>query len=295
MASKRGIARSDSYFPTNFRSAPPKDQRTDPAAASRRNPRSGSARWSPVTIEVERILRQTAHRPDPLPEGPWVLAQDWDDLLFAHWPVEAAALRKLVPRSLEIDTFDGAAWLGVTPFQMSGVRPRFVPPLPLVSSFPEINVRTYVRHGGSAGIWFLSLDCTSPAVVALAGSAWHLPYYLADIELTRTADEVRYRCRRRADGPSAAFTATCRPDGPRREPAVDSFERWAVERYSLFSADGAGDLWRGDIHHEPFYEKASDVKSGRLVGPPVRVLRHPAPPTRFYPHLTSDRLRPCAR
>jgi uncharacterized protein len=207
-----------------------------------------------MTIDVDRILRQTAHRPDPLPDGPWVLAQDWNDLLFAHWPVEASALRRLVPPALEIDLYDGAAWVAVTPFEMSGVRPRFVPPLPFVSQFLEVNCRTYVRHGGRRGIWFFSLDCTSLAVVALAGSAWHLPYFAAEIEMQRTGDRIEYLCRRRADaGPSALLAVSYGPDGPRREPAPDTFEHWAVERYCLFSEDGpSGSLWRGDIHHEPW-------------------------------------------
>src|SRR5262245_27389124 len=100
-----------------------------------------------AVLEVGPLGMPTAHRPWPLPREPWVMAQSWHDLLFAHWPVPAAVLRPLIPPSLGVDTFDGEAWIGVVPFRMSGVRPRYVPPLPDLSAFPELNVRTYVTDG----------------------------------------------------------------------------------------------------------------------------------------------------
>src|SRR5271154_2737716 len=106
-------------------------------------------------------LAQTAHRPWPLPAGPWVMAQSWHDLLFAHWPVEAAVLRPLLPPALQIDTFGQQAWLAVVPFRMTGVRLRGTPALPWLSAFPELNVRTYVTTDGKPGGWFFSLDAAS--------------------------------------------------------------------------------------------------------------------------------------
>src|SRR5437867_2588447 len=100
----------------------------------------------------------TGHRPWPLPREPWVMAQTWHDLLFAHWPVPAVALRPVIPAFLDVDTFEGEAWIGVVPFRMSGVHPRFVPSLPGLSAFPELNVRTYVTDGERPGVWFFSLD-----------------------------------------------------------------------------------------------------------------------------------------
>ena len=93
--------------------------------------------------------------------GPWVLAMRWQDLLFAHWRVDPAALRPFIPSGLELDLRDGEAWLGVVPFRMSGVRPRWTPPMPGLSAFPELNLRTYVRGGGHSGVWFFSLDAAS--------------------------------------------------------------------------------------------------------------------------------------
>ena len=110
---------------------------------------------------MHRALTEIAHRPWPIPPGPWIMAQSWHNLLFAHWPIDAArlrTLRPLIPAALEIDTFDGEAWIGVVPFRMSGVRLRGTPALPTLSAFPELNVRTYVKRDGKPGVWFFSLD-----------------------------------------------------------------------------------------------------------------------------------------
>ena len=115
------------------------------------------------------ILEKTAHRPWPMPAAPWVMTQTWNDLLFAHWPVDGDALRKLVPATFELDRFDGTAWLGVVPFHMTNVAPRFVPALPWVSAFPELNVRTYVTVAGQPGVFFFSLDAGNPLAVLLGG------------------------------------------------------------------------------------------------------------------------------
>ena len=108
------------------------------------------------------ILNETAHRPWPMPQRPWLMTQTWNDLLFAHWPVDASAVRERVPGAFELDLFDGQAWLGVVPFHMTNVTPRFVPALPWVSAFPELNVRTYVRVAGTPGVYFFSLDAGNP-------------------------------------------------------------------------------------------------------------------------------------
>src|SRR5512145_2275490 len=102
------------------------------------------------------VVKLAAHRPWPLPNTPWVMTQTWHDLLFAHWPVERAQLRGVVPSVFELDLFDGEAWVGIVPIHMTNVAPRFIPALPLISSFPELNVRTYVRVGDQAGVYFFS-------------------------------------------------------------------------------------------------------------------------------------------
>jgi uncharacterized protein YqjF (DUF2071 family) len=130
-------------------------------------------------LAESRVVAETAHRPWPLPSGPWLMAQTWGDLLFAHWTVPAGALRALVPEPLTIDRFDGNAWLAITPFEVSSLRLRGTPPLPWLSRFPELNVRTYVSLGGKPGIWFFSLDAARALAVAAARRTYRLPYFHA--------------------------------------------------------------------------------------------------------------------
>src|ERR1700674_1035433 len=117
---------------------------------------------------LKEILRNVVHRPWPLPAGQAVMTQSWPDLLFAHWPVDAEKLRALIPERLEIDTFDGRAWLAVVPFRMTNVRLRGTPAVPWLSAFPELNMRTYVTYDGEPGVWFFSLDAGNSLAVAIA-------------------------------------------------------------------------------------------------------------------------------
>ncbi len=140
-------------------------------------------------------LEQLAHRPWPLPAGPWVMAQTWHDLLFAHWPVPIATLRPHIPTCLAIDTFEGQAWLAVVPFRMSGVRLRGTP-APWLSAFPELNVRTYVAADGKPGVWFFSLDAGNPLAVAIARAWFHLPYFRARMSCEERNDWIEYKSER---------------------------------------------------------------------------------------------------
>ncbi len=117
------------------------------------------------------MIEETEHRPWPLPAARPAMTMSWHDLLFLHWPVHLHLLRPLIPAALEVDTFDGWAWIGVVPFRMSGVRPRYAPALRCTSAFPEINVRTYVKARQRSGVWFFSLDATSRLAVRVA-RAW---------------------------------------------------------------------------------------------------------------------------
>jgi uncharacterized protein len=197
-------------------------------------------------------LAEREHRPWPLPERPWLMGQTWFDLLFAHWPVEPDALAPLIPEPLELDTRDGLAWLGITPFVIGGLRPQGAPPLPWLSHFPEINVRTYVTYGGRPGIWFFSLDAARMAAVAAARRGYLLPYFHARMRAERSGDEVRYESERLDDGPRAEFRATYGPSGPRLPIDDGSLERWLAERYCLYVVDERGRALRGEIHHPPW-------------------------------------------
>src|SRR5258708_2809423 len=127
----------------------------------------------------DTITRVVEHRPWPLPKEPWIMTQNWDDLLFAHWSVPVEAMRQVVPAVLPLDTYDGKAWIGVVPFGISSFRPRWVPPIPGLSYFPELNVRTYVTVQDKPGVYFFSLDTNSPPSVVGARLWYRLPYFLA--------------------------------------------------------------------------------------------------------------------
>ena len=195
------------------------------------------------------ILEKTAHRPWPMPAAPWVMTQTWNDLLFAHWPVDGDALRKLVPASFELDRFDGATWLGIVPFHMSNVAPRFVPALPWVSAFPELNVRTYVTVGGKPGVFFFSLDAGRLLAVLAARAMFRLPYFAASMRVTHRAAAVHYESRRRG-GP--VFAASYEPAGPVFTAVRGSLEFFLTERYCLYHVDPFGRPSRLQIHHAPW-------------------------------------------
>lgn len=218
---------------------------------------------------TDKVLDRTEHRPYPLPSGPWALAMSWHDLLFMHWPVPADALRPLIPASLKLDTFDGSAWLGVVPFRMSGVRPRFLPGVPWLSDFPELNLRTYVSADGKPGIWFFSLDAHNKVVVRLARATFKLPYYDARMSCRVSGEEVRYRSVRTHRGaPPARFEGRYRPTGEVFESSLDSLENFLTERYCLYSADNRGRVRRGDIHHHlwPLQGAETEVETLDMTG-----------------------------
>jgi uncharacterized protein YqjF (DUF2071 family) len=178
------------------------------------------------------------------------MAQSWKHLLFAHWPVPVATLRPAVPDSLPIDTFDGQAWVAVTPFQVRALRLHGTPPVPLMSSFLETNVRTYVTLEGKPGIYFFSLDAASKLAVASARRAYRLPYFPARMSIAHERDRIRYETRRdQADAPPADLVVEYEPTGPRFTPEPGSLEHWLTERYCLYTLDDRRQVLRGEIHH----------------------------------------------
>ncbi|HEU4450146.1 MAG TPA: DUF2071 domain-containing protein [Gaiellaceae bacterium] len=197
-------------------------------------------------------LRHRSHRPWPLPRRPWLLGQTWRSLLFAHWPLDPAVLAPLVPRPLALDTFAGRAWIGLTPFVVTGHRPAPLPPLPVVSTFPELNVRTYVTAGGKPGIHFFSLDAASSLAVAAARWYYHLPYYRAEMSTVRADGAVAYESTRVDDrGGQARFVARYGATGAPVQAEHGSLEHFLVERYCLYTL-AEGRLLRGEIHHPPW-------------------------------------------
>lgn len=195
----------------------------------------------------------TKQRPSPKPEGPWAVAMTWKDLLFAHWAVDASLIKHFLPESLELDLFEGKAYVGVVPFRMEGVRQAMMPAIPGLSNFPEINVRTYVKAGGKTGVYFLSLDTSSKLAVAHGQKTYNLPYYNAWIATGKSDGWYTYSSVRQEPGaPPAQFKAKYRPQGEATRAGRGTMEEWLVERYCLFTTLPASGLCRVDVHHKPW-------------------------------------------
>ncbi len=245
--------------------------------------------------EAAAIAADIGHRPWNPPRVPWVMYQSWRDLLFMHWPVPKTTLRARVPAELEIDEFDGSAWLGLTPFEVRDLHLRGVPPLPGLSHFPEMNLRTYVTHRGRPGIYFFTLDTTSRLAVLAARALYRLPYRRAEMRILHFADRTRYVARR--DG--SEFDAVYRPEGAEFAARPDSLEYFLVERYALYSTLPGGRLLRGEIQHRPWrlrsaladVEHDTVARAHGIVVPPVPPLLHHAArqDTLIWPPVVSSR------
>ena len=178
--------------------------------------------------------------------------QRWDDMLFLHWDVPVDVVRRAVDPRLEVDTFDGRAFVSLTPFTMRNARLRFTPPLPTISRFDEVNFRTYVRHRDKAGIWFFSLDAASPFAVVMARALVGLPYALAKTRRWRSGEERHYELERRAGGQGANLRVAWEPGRELGPAPIGTLEHFLVERYCLFSRTVGGALLRVDVEHRPW-------------------------------------------
>jgi uncharacterized protein YqjF (DUF2071 family) len=194
---------------------------------------------------------EIVHRPWPLPDRPWLMTQTWNDLLFAHWPIDVDRLRALVPRAFDLDLFEGTAWIAVVPFHMTNVGARGLPLVPGISAFSELNVRTYVRAGDRAGVYFFSLDASSKLAVRAARLLLNLPYYVASMAVESKGPQTLYRSVRRSS-PAAEFDATYEPIGAAFSPREETLEYFLTERYCLYNIDRRGMPYRLDIHHPPW-------------------------------------------
>jgi uncharacterized protein len=199
--------------------------------------------------------------PTRRPTGKVAQRPGWHDLTFLHWRVAVSALRPLVPTSLEIDTFEGDAFIGLVPFTMTNVRPWWAPPLPGSNNFHETNVRTYVhRDGRDPGVWFFSLDAASFWAVIAARTIWHLPYHHAHMSLEKTDREVRYASTRRWPKPLPGIChVAVRPIGSPHAAEVGSLEHFLAERYLLYTSARDGSLRRGAVHHTPYPLQRAEV------------------------------------
>jgi uncharacterized protein len=217
---------------------------------------------------TEEVLSHTAHRLWPMPDAPWIMTQTWNDLLFAHWPVDARDLRAHVPIGLELDLFEGQAYVGVVPFHMTNVAPRGVPAVPFVSAFAELNVRTYVSVGGKPGVYFFSLDADSQLAVTAARTMFGLPYFTAVMDVHAEGPDIVYSSRRTSrDGAPAEFRARYRPVGVMFNARPATLDWFLTERYCLYNVDRSFHVQRLDIHHPqwPLHRAEAEIEVNTMA------------------------------
>ena len=201
---------------------------------------------------------RTSYRPRPLPSGRWLVTQRWNDLLFAHWPIPASQIAALLPEGLEVDTYQGSAWLGVVPFWLDRIKMRGIPPIPGVRRFPDLNVRTYVRdqYTGTPGVYCFSIDASNLLAVAVARMYYQLPYFWAAMHMEQRSErEFAFYSSRRFAGQRIVFNVRYRGLGPSERTAesrAGSFEYFMTERSCLFSANRLGQAVRANLHYIPW-------------------------------------------
>lgn len=187
-----------------------------------------------------------------------VMFQTWRALLFLHWELDPQRIQATLPPGLTVDTFDGRAYIGVVPFYMHAIRPRFCPAVPGISYFLETNVRTYVhdRHG-RPGVWFYSLDANQRLAVYLARTFFKLPYFYADMSASRTTtstcDHVDYTMQRATDSTVTPIHFKYEGHGPVSHARPGTLEYFLAERYLLFAFDSdRSQLFAGQVYHQPY-------------------------------------------
>lgn len=234
--------------------------------------------------ELDRL--EIRHRPDGQP----LMHQTWGKLLFMHWRIDEKQLRPLLPAKLEIDIFDGTAWIGIIPFTMWDIRafPPFMPPLPVLNAMHELNVRTYVHYDRIPGVWFFSLDCNSAAAVMAARTFYHLPYFNADIELEQESNTINYQLKR-TDRPLAEFKGSWNIGKSIPFSHPESLDFFLTERYCLYS-EHSGSLYRARIFHQPWplQEATMNLYASTMIEPLGVRLPEDDPEVRYAESLDVD-------
>lgn len=199
------------------------------------------------------------------------MTQCWNELLFAHWRFEPEVVQKLLPAKLKIDIFDGAAWIGVVPFRMQKVRPRYTPLVPILSEFLELNVRTYVTVGGVAGVYFFSLDASSLFAVEGARKLFHLPYFYAEMQSQERKGTYHYRSKRiDKRGLPAELEVIYKPaTNSIFASKPGTLESFLTERYCLYTITGDGEILRAHVHHPqwPLQLAEAEFKTNTMLSP----------------------------
>ncbi len=238
-----------------------------------------STRSMPAPLRQAALLDSLDHRPWPLPERPWLLAETFGDVLLAHWRVPALDLERLVPTPLALDLFDGEAWLGISAARVGGVRLRGTLPVPRLSSFLQLAVQTYVTAEGRPGIFPFSLDASSALVAEVTRRIYGLPLHRARMSAERRGEELRFSSiRRGSPAPPIVFDAGYRAGGPAITAEDGSLEHFLVERYRVYAVDLGGALLAAELHGLPWSLRPAEAEIGlnTLEPPGLKLGEEPA-------------------
>lgn len=191
-------------------------------------------------MKIQQLLNATDHRPWELPNEDWRYYQEWNGAVFLHWPVDHKELRKHVPAEIEIDLFEGKAWVSLVAFTMENIRPAYLPPFAPVSYFHEVNIRTYSRYNAKAGVYFLSME----------GSKW------LSCKVAKAMSELPYRYSKMKRGKNS-FASDNAGSGDRllieygsgeRAANKSGLDKWLTERYALHQ-DAGKSIHEFEVHH----------------------------------------------
>ena len=176
-----------------------------------------------------------------------VMKQQWRDLAYIHWAYEPAVVQALLPEGIDVDTFDGKAWVGLIPFSMRNISFPFIPPVPYFGSFPEVNVRTYVKRNGVPGVWFFSLDVNRLIPAVVARTTYFIPYCWGRASHTKDGQRLRTTVKRR--WPSHSSTQIELTIGEEiKEPS--DLAHFLSARWGLYSKGFGGKLRYAPVDHE---------------------------------------------
>ncbi len=237
------------------------------------------------------------------PDAPVMMHQNWHHLLFLHWEVPPGDLQRLIPPQLTVDSFEGNAYVGLVPFTLTGVRAVLTPPLPWISHFHEVNVRTYVhRDGQDPGVWFFSLDASSAIAVAAARAAYNLPYFHSQIEFQASKDPVpkidfiSHRVDAKGTTPANARIRYAPMEGIITRAALGTIEHFLIERYILYTTDDEHHLHRARVHHQPYpVQRAEVVELEETLIWAAGIRRSDAHPLRHYASEVNVKVYPVER
>lgn len=207
------------------------------------------------------FINDIVHRSYPLPSKNWIMRQNWNNLLFLHWPISPKKLQPFIPSPLQIDVFERNAWIGIIFFCIDGIYPRGFSFKSLTPKFAELNVRTYVRLNGKPGVYFLSLDVSDWASYTIAKRWYRLPYHPAITSLHK--EEQSYHCeciRKGLTNKPITFKGKYKPISEVFFPHVGTLDHWLTERYCLFSTNNGIDIYCGEIHHHPWQLQLAEVE-----------------------------------